>query len=139
MLRRRLTALLATLAFLPAALAAGRDECVMDALAAAERDATVPGADHAAHRHGRHTSSPRQHTRAAHIGDDTGSSDMAPASDVPGTPTECVLLMGCGSAVAPASVAAIEQPTHVASGVGTDVASAPDSPTLGLEPPPPRA
>ncbi len=134
MLRRGLTALLASLLLLPSTILGGGEGCIVSGLAGARSPAGSPAHDHAQHgRSSGHTS---------HRGDTDALVDETDATSpvgVPNAPMPCILVMGCGSAVAAAAVVAIEQPTHAAAGMPTDVASPPDSPTLGLEPPPPRA
>ena len=106
----------------------------MGGLTSGRTEAVSPAHDHAQHA--------RSSGHASHRADAdvlVHETDASSPVGVPDAPMQCILAMGCGSAVAAAAVVAIEQPPHAASGVGTDVASAPDSPTLGLEPPPPRA
>ena len=134
MLRRRLIALLASFLLLPSMILGGGEGCIMGGLAAARSGAVSPGRDHALHA--------RSSGHASHRADAgmlVHETDASSPLGVPNAPMQCILVMGCGSAVAAAAVVGIEQPPHATSGVGTDVASAPDSPTLGLEPPPPRA
>ena len=105
----------------------------MGGLTAGRSEAGSPAHDHAQHT--------RSSGHASHHADAdvlVHESDASSPVGVPDAPMPCILVMGCGSAIPAAAVVAIEQPAHVASAVGTDVASLPDSPALGLEPPPPR-
>ena len=131
MLHRRLTALLASLLLLPSIVAGGGEGCVMGGLVSMRSEGGSP-----AHDHGQHSSGHAVH-RAA--GDAlVHQSDTSAPIGVPHAPTQCILVMGCGAAVIGAAEVAIDEPGHVASSIYADVLLAPDSPSLGLEPPPPR-
>ena len=134
MLHRRLTALLASLLLLPSMVLGGGEGCIMGGLTSARSEAVSPDHDHALHaRSSGHTAHRADTHSLVH------ETDASSPVGVPNAPMQCILVMGCGSAVDAVAVVTVEQPPHAASGVATDVASAPDSPTLGLEPPPPRA
>jgi len=129
MLRRRLTALLASLLFLPSALAAGGDGCVIGGFGTPSSETAMAGG---------HDAPPDHHSHAPHSVDlrgDTGTGSPA----VPHAPAQCALAVGCVATAVAAAVIPIDSSVHVVARVEPDVVLAPDSPSLGLEPPPPRA
>lgn len=131
MLHRRLTALLASLLLLPSIVAGGGEGCVMGGLVSMRSEGGSP-----AHDHGQHSSG-----HAAHRADTNAlvhEADPSSPLGVPHAPAQCILVMGCGAAVIVAAEVAIDEPAHVVSSMYADVLPAPDSPSLGLEPPPPR-
>jgi hypothetical protein len=131
MLRRRLTALLASLLLLPSILSGGGEGCVMGGLLSVRGEGGSPTHDHGQHSLGH---------AAHHAGTDAlvNEADASSPLGVPHAPTQCILVMGCGAAVIAAAEVAIDEPAFVVSGMYADVLLAPDSPSLGLEPPPPR-
>lgn len=92
-----------------------------------------------AHDRGQHVHSPG-HAAHRDVGNTvTHEADTSSPRGVPHPPTQCILVIGCGAAVAGAAVIAMDVAPHVVGRVEADVVQAPDSPALGLEPPPPRA
>jgi hypothetical protein len=128
MLHRRLTALLASLLLLPSILSGGGEGCIMGGLLSVRSDAASTVHDHG------EDAARRPHSDALVHETDTSS-----PIGVPHAPTQCVLTMGCGSAVAAAAVIVIDEPAHVVGSLETDVALEPESPAVALEPPPPRS
>jgi hypothetical protein len=63
--------------------------------------------------------------------------DNAPAG-LPHPPAQCVSLAACGVAAVIAPTTQFDNPSHGADRVASDARLAPDSPTFGVEPPPPR-
>jgi hypothetical protein len=106
----------------------------MGELSSASREAGSPVRDHGQHLHSAGDDARRGDTAAL-----VNEADASSPLGVPHEATPCILVMGCGAAVSAAGVVAMDEPPHVVSRVETDVALAPDSPALGLEPPPPRA
>jgi hypothetical protein len=131
MLHRRLTVLLASLLLLPSIVAGGGEGCIMGALFSVRSEAGLP-----AHDHGQHSSGQAVHR----AGGDAlvHQSDTSAPVGVPHAPTQCILVIGCGAAVIAAAEVAIDEPAFIVGGMYADVLLAPDSPSLGLEPPPPR-
>jgi len=136
MLRRRLTALFASLVFLPSVLAAGGNRCVMDALVPARGSAVAPSNGHGAHKHEHDAPASAQH---AHSHDALGDTDAGSSRDAPHAPTQCTVTVGCGGAVIATADTSVESSLQVAGAVEPTRVLAPDSPAPGLEPPPPRA
>jgi hypothetical protein len=126
MLRRRLTALLASLVLLPSTIVAGAVGCDMGDVAAA------------------HAPAPEAHA-AGHDAHDVDGAMLLHERDTespvgaPHAPVQCILVAGCGAAVMVADLVRVEDVARAAGRVEADGASAPDSPAAGLEPPPPRA
>src|SRR5687768_13110584 len=98
-LRRRLPALLASLLLLPSIMVGGGEGCLMGGLASVGSEAGSPAHDHAQH--------VRQSGHAAHRADTdalVNAPDTGSPLGAPNAPGECILVMGCGSAVAAAAV-----------------------------------
>jgi hypothetical protein len=120
---RRLTALLLGLILLPSMLIGRGLDCVIG-----ERgEMTAPS--HGAHHADAHVPS---------HGVSQPAEDSAPAG-LPHAPAQCVSLAACGAAAVVAQTTQLDNPSHAAHRVAADVRLTPDSPTLGVEPPPPRA
>jgi hypothetical protein len=137
MLSRRLTALLASFLLLPSLVLGGGQGCIMGALGAVRAEGPRVSV-HAAHRHGQHANSAAHGAHRADAAAFVDESATSPPIGLPHAPAQCILVAGCGAAVAPAAVIAIDAQARVVRRVDAVVALAPDSPALGLEPPPPR-
>ncbi len=133
---RRITALLVGLVSLPSALAAGGDGCLIDAVVPAKGAVVALRDGHAAHEHAYAAQSAAQHPQGHDVLSDTDT-DSAPS--VPDAPTQCILSVGCGALVMATADTSIDGSPKVVGRVEAARVLAPDSPTPGLEPPPPRA
>lgn len=109
-------------------LSGGAEGCIMGGLITARSEAVSSG-----HDHGKHAA---PHAVGNVVLDDR---DATSPIGVPHAPAQCLLVMGCGTAVIAAAEVTIEEPAHAVGGMYADVLLAPDSPSIGLEPPPPRA
>lgn len=137
---RRLTALFVSLLLLSSMIVGGGADCVVGGRGPSNgAPRAAGGAGHGAHLHGVET------TRAHHAAHEAGASEVseepeghAPAG-LPHAPAPCVSVAACGIAVVVTETPVLDSPPHAADVVAADVTLAPDSPALGLEPPPPRA
>jgi hypothetical protein len=131
MLRRRLTALLASLVLMPSTVVDAGMDCVMGdpvavggAVVSADRNRPAHDHGHEAHR--------------ADTGALVNAADPDSPVGIPHAPAQCVLAAGCGAAAIAATTIALGNPTHVGVRVEGGAALVPDSPAPRIEPPPPR-